>query len=58
MSGIGPLVDQQAQHGRVASVSTAWRLIAHRGDAAHLLGVKAARANAWAAGAAAHLARR
>ena len=50
------LVDQQAQHGPVASVTTAWRLIDARVDAAHLAGVKtarsAARAAAWAAGAA------
>jgi hypothetical protein len=56
VSGIGSLVDQQAQHGPVASVSTAWRLIDARVDAAHLAGVKAARAaaraTAWAAGAA------
>jgi len=56
VSGIGQLVDQRAQHGPVASVSTAWRLIAHRVDAAHLAGIKtaraAARATAWAAGAA------
>jgi hypothetical protein len=56
VSGIGRLSDQCAQHGPVASVSTAWRLLGYRIDAAHLLGVKAARAaaraNAWAAGAA------
>ncbi len=56
VSGIGRLADQCAQHGPVASVSTAWRLLGHRIDAARLLGVKAARAaaraNAWAAGAA------
>ena len=56
VSGIGSLVDQQAQHGPVASVTTAWRLIDARVDAAHLAGVKAARsvarAAAWAAGAA------
>ena len=56
VSGIGSLVDQQAQHGPVASVTTAWRLIDARVDAAHLAGVKAARsaarASAWAAGAA------
>ena len=56
VSGIGQLSDQGAQHGPVASVSTAWRLIDHRIDAAHLLKVKAARAaaraRAWAAGAA------
>ena len=56
VSGIGSLVDQQAQHGPVASLTTAWRLIDARVDAAHLAGVKAARsvarAAAWAAGAA------
>ena len=56
MSGIGALVDQQAQHGAVASVTTAWRLIDGRVDAEHLAGVKAARAQArvvaWGAGAA------
>src|SRR5664279_6148282 len=56
VSGIGSLVDQQAQHGPVASVTTAWRLIDARVDAAHLAGVKAARAVArtvaWDAGAA------
>jgi len=46
VSGIGSLVDQQAQHGPVASVTTAWRLIHGRVDAAHLAGVKAARAAA------------
>lgn len=56
VAGIGALGDQEAQHGPVASVSTAWRLIDGRVDAAHLAGVKAARAAArcaaWAAGAA------
>jgi hypothetical protein len=56
VSGIGTLGDQEAQHGPVASVSTAWRLIDGRVDTAHLAGVKAARAaarcTAWAAGAA------
>ena len=56
VSGIGSLGDQQAQHGAVASVTTAWRLIDGRVDADHLVGVKAARARAraaaWAAGAA------
>lgn len=56
VSGIGSLVDQQAQHGPVASVTTAWRLIDAKVDAARLAGVKAARstarAAAWAAGAA------
>ena len=56
LSGIGSLVDQQAQHGPVASVTTAWRLIDSRVDARHLVGVKAARAAArvvaWEAGAA------
>ncbi len=56
VSGIGALVDQQAQHGPVASVTTAWRLIDQRVDADHLVGVKRARAAArsrvWAAGAA------
>lgn len=56
VSGIGTLIDQQAQHGPVASVTTAWRLIDGRVDAAHLTGVKQARAVArevaWAAGAA------
>ena len=40
VSGIGSLVDQQAQHGPVASVTTAWRLIDARVDAAHLAGVE------------------
>jgi hypothetical protein len=56
VSGIGVLLDQGAQHGSVASVTTAWRLLDQRLDAAHLAGVKAARAGAragaWAAGAA------
>ena len=48
VAGIGALGDQEAQHGPVASVSTAWRLIDGRVDAAHLAGVKAARAAAGA----------
>jgi len=56
VSGIGALVDQRDQHGAVASVTTAWRLLDQRVDAAHLAGLKSARAtarvNAWAAGAA------
>jgi hypothetical protein len=56
VSGIGSLVDQRAQHGPVASVTTAWRLIDSRVDARHLGAVKAARAAArvvaWEAGAA------
>ena len=56
VSGIGTLVDQQAQHGSVASVTTTWRLLDQRIDSAHLAGIKAAhaaaRAAAWAAGAA------
>jgi hypothetical protein len=56
VSGIGQLHDQQSQHGAVASVTTTWRLLDRRIDAAHLPGVKAAhaaaRAAAWAAGAA------
>jgi hypothetical protein len=56
VSGIGALLDQRAQHGLVASVTTAWRLLDERVDAAHLGGVKlaraAARSAAWAAGAA------
>jgi hypothetical protein len=56
VSGIGALVDQRAQHGAVASVTTAWRLLDQRVDAAHLARVKSARAaarvTAWAAGAA------
>ena len=55
VSGIGSLVDQQALHGPVASLTTTWRLIDERVDAAHLSGVKTARATAraaaWAAGA-------
>ena len=35
VAGIGALGDQEAQHGPVASVSTAWRLIDGRVDAAH-----------------------
>jgi len=46
VSGIGQLVDQQSQPGPVASVSTAWRLITHRVDAAHPAGIKPARAGA------------
>lgn len=56
VSGIGHLVDQQAQHGPVASVTTTWRMLDERVDAAHLELVKkaraAARVKAWAAGAA------
>jgi len=56
VAGIGALGDQEAQHGPVASVKTAWRLIDGGVDAGHLAGVKAARAAArcaaWAAGAA------
>lgn len=56
VSGIGQLVDQQAQHGPVASIPTTWRLLEQRADAAHLPGIRAARAAAraaaWAAGAA------
>lgn len=56
VSGIGGLLDQRAQHGSVASVTTTWRLLDQRLDAAHLVGVKTARADArvvaWAAGAA------
>ena len=56
VSGIGQLADQQALHGPVASVTTTWRLLDRRIDAAHLPGVQAARtaarAAAWAAGAA------
>ena len=56
VSGIGTLVDQQVQHGPVASLTTTWRLLDQRIDAAHLAGMKAARAAAratvWAAGAA------
>ena len=56
VSGIGQLVDQQAQHGRVASVTTTWRMLDQRVDAVHLELVKkaraAARVKAWAAGAA------
>ncbi len=40
VSGIGHLVDQKAQHGPVASVTTSWRLIDKRIDAEHLAGVK------------------
>jgi hypothetical protein len=56
VSGIGSLVDQQALHGPVASLTTTWRLLEERIDIAHLAGVKTARATArataWAAGAA------
>ena len=56
VSGIGSLVDQQDLHGPVASLTTTWRLLDERIDAAHLSGVKTARATAraaaWAAGAA------
>jgi hypothetical protein len=56
VSGIGSLVDQQVQHGPVASLTTTWRLLDQRVDAAHLPAVKTARAAAraavWAAGAA------
>lgn len=59
VSGIGQLVDQQAQHGPVASVTTSWRLIDQRIDAEHLAGVKkarsAAREKVWAAGGAPQL---
>ena len=49
VSGIGSLVDQRAQHGPVASVTTAWRLIDSRVDARHLGAVKAARGG-WGGG--------
>src|SRR6476660_10507616 len=56
VSGVGSLVDQQVQHGPVASLTTTWRLLDQRVDAAHLLAVKAARASegaaVWAAGGA------
>ena len=56
VSGIDSLVDQQDLHGPVASLTTTWRLLDERIDAAHLSGVKTARATAraaaWAAGAA------
>ena len=56
VSGIGSLVDQQLQHGPVASQTTTWRLLDQRVDAAHLPAVKTARATAraavWAAGGA------
>ena len=56
VSGIGSLVDQQLQHGPVASPTTTWRLLDQRVDAGHLPAVKAARASAraavWAAGGA------
>lgn len=59
VSGIGQLVDQQAQHGPVASVTTSWRLIDQRIEAEHLVGVKkarsAAREKVWAAGGAPQL---
>lgn len=54
VSGIGALVDRQDLFGPVASMPTTWRLL-NRIDAAHLGGVRAARAaardRAWAAGA-------
>lgn len=56
VSGIGTLVDQQVLHGRVASLTTTWRLLDQRIDGSHLAGIKAARAaaraTAWSAGAA------
>jgi Transposase DDE domain group 1 len=56
VSGVGSLVDQQVQHGPVASLTTTWRLLDQRVDAAHLPAMKAARASAraavWAAGGA------
>ncbi len=56
VSGIGTLVDQQILHGPVASLTTTWRMLDQRIDSAHLAGIKqaraAARARAWAAGAA------
>src|SRR6476660_6770749 len=56
VSGVGSLVDQQELHGPVASLTTTWRLLDQRVDAAHLLAVKAARASegaaVWAAGGA------
>jgi hypothetical protein len=56
VSGVGSLVDQQLQHGPVASLTTTWRLLDQRVDAAHLPAMKAARASAraevWAAGGA------
>jgi DDE family transposase len=55
ISGIAVLGDREELHGPVASVPTAWRLL-DRIDAAHLDAVRearsAARASAWAAGAA------
>ena len=42
VSGVGSLVDQQVQHGPVASVTTTWRLLDQRVDAAHLPAMKAA----------------
>jgi len=56
VSGIGQLLDQQAQHGPVASVTTTWRMIDQRIDTQHLAGVKKARSEArekvWATGGA------
>ncbi len=54
MSGIGQLLDQQAQHGPVASVTTSWRMIDQRIDAQHLAGVtkSTVREKVWAAGGA------
>jgi len=56
VSGIGSLADRRDQHAPVASVTTAWRLLARRVDAGRLPGLQAAReaarAKAWAAGAA------
>ena len=55
VSGIGTLVDRRDLFDPVASMPTTWRLL-NRIDAAHLGGVRAARAaareRAWAAGAA------
>jgi len=52
VSGVGSLVDQQVQHGPVASLTMTWRLLDQRVDAAHLPAMKAARAAVWAAGGA------
>ena len=56
VSGIGSLADRRDQHAPVASVTTAWRLLARRVDAGRLPALQAARgaarAKAWAAGAA------
>jgi len=56
VSGIGQLLDQQAQHGPVASVTTSWRMLDQRIDAQHLAEVKKAkstvREKVWAAGGA------